>query len=152
MDPKFSPAFIGALVLAVVVLMAVAVVAEQWRRRRDRSDGVLLAWNDLRLTPTHLIVGSRRDAQRIPLTGLSARVDFAPSPGQTDDDDSVHVVIENAGLDIRRSQPYSYGSSGNAQMFAIKFNALSGHDAPAPHLPSIRPHDRFGGPPDRLAA
>jgi hypothetical protein len=152
MDPKFSPAFVGALMLAVVVLMIVAIAAEQWRRRRDRSDGVLLAWDDLRLTPTHLIVGSRRDARRIPLTGLSARVDFAATPGRAGRDDSVHLVIENAGHDIRRSQPYSYGSSGNAQMFAIKFNALSGHDAPAPHLPSIRPDDGFGGPADRLAA
>jgi len=152
MDPKFSPALIGILVLAVVFLMAVAFVAEQWRRRQDRADGVLMAWDDLRLTPTHLIVGSRRDAPRIPLAGLSAKVDFATAPTRAGDDDSVQLIIENAGLDIRRSQPYSYGSSGNAQMFAIKFNALSGHDAPAPHLPRIRPEDGFGGPADRLAA
>lgn len=148
MDPKFSPAFIGAMVLVVVVLMAAAIVAEQWRRRRDRSDGVLLAWDDLRLTPTHLIVGSRRDAECIPLAGLSAKVDFTEADG----DDLVVLIIDDAGREIRRSQPYSYGSSGNAQMFAIKFNALSGHDAPAPHLPRVRPDDRFAGPPDRLAA
>jgi hypothetical protein len=112
---------------------------------------VLLTWDDLRLTPTHLIVGSRRVARRIPLSGLTAKVDFAATPGQADDD-SVHLIIENAGHDIRRSQPYSYGSSGNAQMFAIKFNALSGHDAPAPHLPGTRPDDGYGGPADRLAA
>jgi len=151
MDPKLSPVFMGALVLAVLALMGAAIVAEQWRRRQDRFDGVLLTWDDLRLTATHLIVGSRRDAQRIPLAGLRAKVDFGAAQDHVEDGDSVHLVIENAGSDIRRSQPYSYGSSGNAQMFAIKFNALSGHDAPAPHLPSIRPQD-LGGPANRLAA
>ena len=42
-------------------------------------------------------------------------------------DDEVHLTIENAGQHILRSQPYTYGASGGAQAFAIKFNLLSGY-------------------------
>jgi len=148
MDPKFSPVFIGAVVVAVVVLMAVAIVAEQLRRRRDRSDGVLMTWDDLRLTRSHLIVGSRRDAEQIPLAGLSAKVEFTAAG----DDDNVDLVIENAGRELRRRQPYSYGSSGNAQMFAVMFNSLSGHSKPAPGMPDTVTHVAFGRRSDRRAA
>ena len=148
MDPRFSPAFIGGIVLAVVALMAVAIIAEQWRRRQDRSDGVLASWDDLRLTRSHLILGTRRDAERIPLDGLSATVDFTDADG----DDFVVVIIDNAGREIRRSQPYSYGSSGNAQMFAVMFNELSGHSKLAAGMPDTVTHVAFGRRSDRRAA
>jgi hypothetical protein len=123
MDPKLS--FIGIAVFAPAVILAVvAIVAEVSQRWRDRADDVLMTWDDLRLTPSHLIVGSRRDAERIPLNGLTAVVDMVGSPRQ-DDEDTVHLTIENASHEIRRSQPYSYGASGNAQAFAIQFNLLS---------------------------
>jgi hypothetical protein len=97
---------------------------EQWRRRRDRADGLLISWDDLRMTRSDLIVGSGRDAQKFPLRGLSAKVDVTASPYQADE---VHLIIVNADHDIRRRQPCSYGARGNAQTFAIKFNSLSGH-------------------------
>ncbi|MGO4442103.1 hypothetical protein AB4Z42_01970 [Mycobacterium sp. 2YAF39] len=123
MDPKLS--LIGIAVFApAVILVVVAMVAELSQRWRDRADDVLMTWDDLRLTPSHLIVGSRRDAERIPLNGLTAIVDMVGSPGQ-DGVDTVHLTIENASHEIRRSQPYSYGASGNAQAFAIRFNLLS---------------------------
>ena len=53
------------------------------------------------------------------------------SSGQANDDE-VHLTIENAGQDIHRSQPYTYGASGGAQAFAIKFNLLSGYRRSAP--------------------
>lgn len=125
MDPTLSPAWIGALVVPMAVMMTIAFLAEQGKRRRDRADGVLLSFDDLRLTRTHLIVGSGPDAPRFPLTGLTATATTtAPPDGDTDE---VHVIIENAGCDIHRRLPYSYGSSGDAQMFAIKFNLLAGH-------------------------
>jgi hypothetical protein len=105
--------------------MVVAFVSEQCQQRRDRAEGVLMSWDDLRLTRSHLIVGSRRDAARFPIGALSAKVDITRSPNRPDDE--VHLVITNAGADIRRRQPYSYGASGNAQIFAIKLNMLSGH-------------------------
>jgi hypothetical protein len=127
MDPRLSPVWIVAVSVPLAILMAVALLAEQSQRRRDRAENVLVTWDDLRLTPTHLIVGSRRDAQRIPLGGLTAVVDVVSSPRQPGDDGMVQMTIENSSHEIRRSQPYSYGASGNAQAFAIQFNLLSGH-------------------------
>lgn len=122
MDPTLSPAWIGALVVPMAVMMTIAFFVERGKRRRDRADGVLLSFDDLRLTRTHLIVGSGPDAPRFALAGLSAT---ATTTGG--DADELEVVIENAGCDIRRRLPYSYGASGDAQMFAIKFNLLAGH-------------------------
>jgi hypothetical protein len=124
MDPKLS--LVGIAIFApIAILMAVALVAELSQRWRDRADNVVMSWDDLRLTPSHLLVGTRRDAQRIPLAGLTAVVDIVGSPGLADDEGAVHLTIENASHEIRRSQPYSYGASGNAQAFAIQFNLLS---------------------------
>lgn len=135
MDPGLSPVWIVAICVPLAILMAVALVSGQLQRRRDRADNVLMTWDDLRLTPTHLIVGSRRDAPRIPLSGLTAVVDIVGSLDQTGEDDTVHMTIENARHEIRRSQPYSYGASGNAQAFAIQFNLLSAKAHAAPTLP-----------------
>jgi hypothetical protein len=126
MDPKISPTLITALVVPLLIMMAIAFVVERYQRRRDNADGVIMSWDDLRLTGSHLLVGSRRDAQRLPLPGLHAKVAITGSSGQGNDDD-VHLTIENAGQDIHRSQPYTYGASGGAQAFAIKFNLLSGY-------------------------
>lgn len=125
MDPTLSPAWIAALVVPMATMMTIAYFVERGKRRRDRADGVLLTFDDLRLTRTHLLVGSGPDARRFPLTGLSATAAMSAPPGG--DADEVSVVIENAGCDIRRRLPYSYGASGDAQMFAIKFNLLAGH-------------------------
>jgi hypothetical protein len=132
MDPKLSPALITAIVAPLLIMMAIAVVAERVQRRRDHAAGVLMSWDDLRLTGTQLIVGSRQDAQRLPLDGLHAKVDVTSASGPANDDE-VHLTIENAGQDIHRSQPYTYGASGLAQAFAIKFNLLSGYRRSAPH-------------------
>jgi hypothetical protein len=148
MDPKLSPVWIGAIVVPMLVMMAVAIVVDLHQRRRDRVDGVLMSWDDLRLTRNQLVVGSRRDAPRLPLTGLVAKVAVTDSPGDARDDHEVHLTIENAGQDIHRSQPYSYGASGGAQAFAIKFNLLSGYRRAAPNLVNAAP----GVASDRRAA
>jgi hypothetical protein len=125
MDPDLSHAWIGAIAGTMAIAMTIAIFVERLQRWRDRADGVLFSWDDLRFTASHLIVGSGRDVQRFLLDGLSAKVEVIAAPEQSDDE--VHLIIENADQDIRRRQPYSYGASGNAQMFAIKFNMLSGH-------------------------
>ncbi len=125
MDERFNPAFIGALFVAVAMMMAVAIFVEQMRRRRDRADGVLMSWDDLRLTSSHLIVGSGSAALRLPLAGLKAEVVVSTPPRQAESDGEVRMTIHNAGREIRRQQPYSYGTSGSAQAFVIKFNSLS---------------------------
>jgi len=140
MDPVVGYAWIWALLVPLGIMMAVAILGEQRQRRRDRAEGVLMSWDDLRFTDTHLIVGSGAGAERIPLSGLSAKVAVAAAPDGPDDD--VHLIIENAGRDIRRSQPYSYGASGNAQAFAIRFNMFSGHPHKAPNAILSRSSDR----------
>jgi hypothetical protein len=125
MDPILGHAWIGAIAIPLAIVMAIAFLVERYQRRRDRADGVVMSWDDLRLTRSHLIVGAGSEADRYPIRGLSAKVDVTRSPDRPDDE--VHLVIKNAGCDIRRRQPYSYGASGNAQMFAITFNMLSGY-------------------------
>ncbi|MGV0644591.1 hypothetical protein ABQE44_14425 [Mycolicibacterium sp. XJ2546] len=137
MDPTLSPAWIGVLVVPMAVMMALAYVVERRQRQRDHADGVLLSFDDLRLTRTHLLVGSGPEAQRFPLAGLTATATTTAPPGH--DADEVHVIIENAGCEIRRRLPYSYGSSGDAQIFAIKFNVLAG---PSPGSVGVRTDQR----------
>jgi hypothetical protein len=141
MDPKLSPTLIMAIAVPMLIIMAVAFVVERYQRRRDREDGVLMSWDDLRLTGTQLIVGLRRDAQRIPLAGLHAKVDVTSLSGKAGTAE-VHLTIENAGQDIHRSQPYTYGASGGAQAFAIKFNLLSGYRRSAPATSSDQLSER----------
>lgn len=124
MDPRSSFDWVWVLLAALAVVVAIAIAAELWRRRRNRADGVLMIWGDLHLTRTHLIIGSGHDALRLPLGGLSAKVDVTSPEGQGDHYE-VAVIVEMAGHDIRRWQSYSYGASRDAQMFVLKFNALS---------------------------
>lgn len=151
MDPKLSPTLIMAIVAPLLMMMAIAIVVERYQRRRDHADGVLMSWDDLRLTGTQLIVGPGRDAQRLPLGGLHAIVTVTRSSGQANND-AVHLTIENAVQEIRRSQPYTYGASGGAQAFAIKFNLLSGYrrSATAARLPPPRlaTNSRIAASPD----
>lgn len=143
MDPVVGHAWIWALLVPLGIMMAVAIFGEQRQRRRDRAEGVVMSWEDLRMTDTHLIVGTGPGAERIPLSGLSAKVAVTAKPDQPDDE--VQLIIKNAGRDIRRSAPYTYGASGNAQAFAIRFNMLSGH-------PHKVPGDAFARRSDRRAA
>ncbi len=62
-----------------------------------------MSWDDLRLTGTQLIAGSRPDAQRLRLAGLHAMVAVTGPSGQANDDE-VHLTIEYAGQDIHRWQ------------------------------------------------
>jgi hypothetical protein len=106
-------------------MMAVAIFVEQMRRRRDRADGVLMSWDDLRLTASHLIVGADSDALRLPLAELKAEVVVSAPPRQAESGGEVRMTIRNTGHEIRRQQPHSYGTSQSAQAFVIKFNSLS---------------------------
>lgn len=148
MDPKFSPVFIGALFVAVAVMMAVAIFVEQKRRRRDRADGVLMSWDDLRLTASHLIVGSGNDALRLPLAELKAEVVISTPPRQAESNGEVRMTIHNAADEIHRRQPYSYGTSQSAQAFVIKSNSLSAQLREAQDTASNAPRRRM----DRHAA
>lgn len=145
MDPVVGNIWIWALLVPLGIMMAVAICGEQRQRRRDRAEGVVMSFDDLRVTDTHLIVGAGSGAERIALSGLSAKV--AVTAGRDKPDEDVQLIIENAGRDIRRTQPYTYGASGNAQAFAIRFNMLSGHPHKVPRTGVV-----FGRQSDRRAA
>ena len=115
MDPKFSPVFIGVLVVAVAAMMAVAILVERMRRRRDRADGVLMSWDDLRLTASHLIVGSRGDALRLPLDGLKAEVVVSTPPRQSDRNGIVRVTMNIICRSIERIDNPHHSSIGSGK-------------------------------------
>lgn len=97
--------------------------------RRNRREGVLAMWGDLRITKSSLIVGNRRDAVRIPLAGLAATVTETGSAGDPGTH-RVHVDIDGVpGASLHRVQPYSYGSIGAARTFEILLNRAA---RPAP--------------------
>ncbi|WP_431235495.1 hypothetical protein ACQ856_14130 [Mycolicibacterium psychrotolerans] len=129
MDPRISPVMVAILVAPFALLGIAAVVFDLSQSRRNRRDGVLATWGDLRITKSLLIVGCRHNAVRIPLTGLAATV---TETGSSADPTShrVRVTIDDrAGEPIYREQPYSYGSIGAARTFEILLNRAAG---PAP--------------------
>lgn len=120
---------VASLIVPFVLLGITAVFFDLSQSRRNRRDGVLATWGELRITKSLLIVGCRQDAVRIPLAGLSATV---TETGSTGDPNShrVRVTIDDrAGESLHREQPYSYGSIGAARTFEILLNRAA---RPAP--------------------
>lgn len=114
------PALWGALIfgLLLVAAFAVSATSDSLRIRTDRCDGVVASFAGLRLTASHLIVGQSKDAERIPLAGLSVGVKQTESAGGAD----VVVTVRGAGQMIERREPLSYGAGAEAQTFAIMFS------------------------------
>lgn len=120
---------VAVLVVPFALLGIAAVVFDLSQSRRNRRDGVLAAWGDLRITKSLLIVGYRHDAVRIPLAGLAATVTETGSSGDPNTH-RVRVTIDDlAGESLHREQPYSYGSIGAARTFEILLNRAA---RPAP--------------------
>ncbi|KDF01055.1 hypothetical protein Y900_019485 [Mycolicibacterium aromaticivorans JS19b1 = JCM 16368] len=113
----------AATLFAPFALLGIAaVVFDLSQSRRNRRDGVLATWGDLRMTTSLLIVGRGRSAARIPLAGLAATVTETGSSGDPTSH-RVRVVIDHiAGESFCREQPYSYGSIGAARTFEILLN------------------------------
>ncbi len=88
--------------------------------RTEHTDEVLATFMGLRVSADQLIVGYRKAARRIPLNGLSVSVEQTES----DDGRAIHVTICGAGTPIDLHQAYSYGASGEAQMFAVTVGQL----------------------------
>lgn len=134
MDPRLSPVMVAIFVVPVILLGICAMFVDVSQSRRDRGERVVTTWGDLRITPNFLIVGYRRNARRIPLTGLKVAVTETGSTAGGDDAHLVHVTI--TGIDgetpLRRTQPYSYGSITAARMFEILLNRST---PPAPAAP-----------------
>ncbi|WP_445166547.1 hypothetical protein ACTXG7_22250 [Mycolicibacterium sp. Dal123E01] len=123
MDPQLSPVMVALLVGPFILLGIAAMCLELSQSRRDRGQRVIARWDELRVTESFLIVGYQRNAQRIPLDGLTVRVSETRSPTGGPHAQLVQVTVAGvAGECIQRSQPYSIGSNTAARMFEILLN------------------------------
>ena len=83
------------LVVGLVILVAGPGITRARRERLDKDQGVLAAWESLRITRSELIEGYKRASRRRSLNGLTARVD--------DDGGRVRVIVEGPGTTIVES-------------------------------------------------
>lgn len=123
MTSLLHPALWGALVLGTLLtfVFVVAAVSDTSLAIHDRREHVVASFAGLRLTADHLIIGGRKDSQRIPLEGLTVGVTQAQSAAGG----TVLVTIIGEGHTIQRREPLSYGASGEAQIFAVMFNRMT---------------------------
>jgi len=121
---------LAGVIFGGAVLFAV-FAADLLLDRQNRRVGSVGQWADLRVTQTQLIVGRGRNAVRLPLAGLRAQTAEIPAVPGDGGGARVHLTIFGAGTEIRRSEPYSYGSSTGSAAFSILLNhlAAAGHRA-----------------------
>jgi hypothetical protein len=124
-----DPVLVGMFVV-VVVFVGYGVAHFEWRAIADRRDGVIAEWEGLRLTRTELIEGYRRNAQRHPLSGLSARVEECGTEGRNISSVGqrcIHVTIEGPHTAIVRTMSVKRHPSADARArtFAEKLNLAS---------------------------
>ncbi|MBB3605788.1 hypothetical protein FHT40_005475 [Mycolicibacterium sp. BK556] len=132
MDPQLSTVMVAVLIAPFILFGIAALGADLSQSRRDRRERVIASWGELRITESFLIVGYHRNAQRIPLAGLTVRVTETGSPADGPGGHLVHVTVAGAGAEsVQQSQPHSVGSLTGARMFEILFNRT----APAPVAP-----------------
>lgn len=137
MDPQLSPVMVAVLIVPLILLGIAAIGLDLSQNRRDRTERVVTAWGELRITKSFLIVGYHRNARRIPLTGLTVRITETGSPADGPRGHLVHVTVTGIdGETVQRSQPYSYGSVNAARMFEILFNRAN-PVAPVPVAPAV---------------
>lgn len=123
MTPFLTQAVWGALIVAGPLAMMVLVAAgcDRLGSSNDRNDRVVASFSGLRITASHLIVGHSKDTERIPLAGLAVAVRQTESASGPD----VVVTILGAAHVIERREPLSYGTGGQAQIFAVMFNRMA---------------------------
>ena len=132
MDPRISPVMAAVLIAPFALALFAAVMIDLSQSRRDRIDGIVATWADLRITQSFLVVGYHRSARRIPLDGLEVTVTTAGAPGDAPGTYRAILTVTGAeGEPIERSQPGSTGAITTAQMFAILVNRASRRHAPA---------------------
>jgi hypothetical protein len=126
-----------AVLTAPFILFGIGALAlDLSQSRHDRSESVIASWGELRINKSFLMVGYHRNAARIPLAGMTARVTETGSP---DDAPGAHLIrVTVAGADgetVQRSQPYSYGLLTAARTFEILVNRAN----PTPVAPAVEP-------------
>lgn len=123
MTPFLNQAVWGALIVVgpLVVMVIVAASCDRLQNFNDRHDRVVASFSGLRITASHLLVGHCKDTERIPLAGLAVAVRQTESAAGPD----VVVTIRGAARVIERREPLSYGTGGQAQIFAVMFNRMA---------------------------
>ena len=118
-----NPAIWGAVIVAglFAIVFVVAAGSDRARSVVQRREHVVASFAGLRLTSSHLIVGRPEHAERIALAGLTVGVVQTQSAAGPD----VVVTVRGAGRQIECREPLSYGSGGEAQIFAVMFNRMS---------------------------
>ena len=128
-----GPSVVLAGVIFGGAVLFTVFAADLFRDRENHRAGSVGQWADLRVTQTQLIVGRGRNAARLPLVGLRAQTVETPAVPGNGGGARVHLTISGAGTDIRRSEPYSYGSSTGSAAFSILLNHLAADGAAAGH-------------------
>jgi hypothetical protein len=124
-------AFVIGILLAVAWFVLKAVIANQ-QRKQNQAEGVIAAWEGLRITNTELIEGYGQNARRHPLNGLTARVEDSGTHSHNDKR-RVHLTVEGPNTAIVRTKqiggrsdgPTSYHADENARKFAAALNLAS---------------------------
>ena len=126
MDTQISPVMVAVLAAPFILLGIVAVLRDVAQSRRDRTDGVVASWGELRVTNSFLLLGYHANVRRIPLAGLTFTVSETASPAVDAEGRLVHVSVAGSdGEILTSSQPHTYGSVTGARMFEILANRAS---------------------------
>jgi hypothetical protein len=148
---------IGFLVAVVVVLGIRALAKAAGQGKRNVADGVIAAWEHLRITKTELIEGYKAKATRHSLAGLTARVETSGTvvthvsggggmvSSGTTDERSLHLTIEGPYTAIvhtvkLKGKPYA---DVEARKFAAALNMASCQLGPQPR--GMEAHERERG-------
>jgi hypothetical protein len=102
--------------LAVAWFVLKAVIANQ-QRKQNQAEGVVAAWEGLRVTNIELIEGYGQNARRHPLNGLTARVDDSGTRSHNDKR-RVHLTVEGPNTAIVRTKQIGGRSNGSASYYA----------------------------------
>jgi hypothetical protein len=102
-----------------------------WRQgRANVRQGVIAAWEGLRVTQTELIEGYKANARHHPLKGLTARVvdnGMRVHLGGRRDDRGIHVIVEGPKTAIVTTKRVAatFNGDAGARKFAAALNMAS---------------------------
>ncbi len=93
---------------------------------KRRAGVVITSFHGLRVTRTELIKGDGPDAPRVPLRGLSAKVESTGTKTEHHDDRRVHITIKGPDTDfVYSKEANSRSTNVQARRFAATLNHLA---------------------------
>jgi hypothetical protein len=103
-----------------LILGAVSALCAVSSLSKRRAGGVITSFHELHITRTELIKGDGTDAPRVPLRGLSAKVENTGTKTEHNDERRVHLTIK--GPDTEFVYPVD-ANSRSANLQALRFAA-----------------------------